>query len=489
MAWKRVLIGIGLVGLVSAVAVIAGLSLVRGAGPVPEESLALQRLALPPGQGENAFDALWLLEYPVPGDERAAIVEADAMREQAWLDALDTGEADLSDAQRRTGASARYPRQAPDEREREAFCGSDPAEPCLRQVREHAAHVDAVLARYAPLLDRIEALEGYGHLRNRFPDHMSLTLPPYQLILLARTRDARRFALGETGQAMDGLCRRATALRRLAADSDQVIFHLIALRSATDYDARLFAEMLAELPAGAPIPPACDVAFAPMTMAEAEGFCRVFQGEFALWAGTLRRSHGIDAAAKSRFWRLADWFVYDPEHTIARVAMHRQGACAPELAQAILDDGPIGDVGGISSSFTLRCLANYFGCVLADISAGPIQDYARRLQDARARVGLVRAVVALRRARMPGLGPSTTDATGLPVDPLAVAVIDEGAFARAAAEPMSEARHLRLSEGGRSARIDLFGGAETDARGWQIPLPPVLWPQAAAGNEERASGN
>jgi len=471
MAWKRPLIGLALTGLVAGAALIAALYAVRSGGPTPEEALALHALALPDGQGDNAFDALWLLEYPVPEPERAAIVAADARLEQAWLNAVRAGEADLSQHVRRTVASGRYPRQVPDEADLDAFCPSVQDASCLAHVRARAEAVDAVLARHAPLLDRIEALQRYGHLRSRFPDDLYVTLPTYQHILLARTRDARRFSRGEALPAMDALCRRAAALRRLAADSDQIIFHLIALRGATDHDARLFADMLAELPAGMPVPPACDAAFAPMSMQEADGFCRTMQGEFALMAGTLRRSHGIDAAARSKLWRLADWFVYDPGHTIARVAVNQRAACAPELAHAILDDGPIDAAAAVSPHFTPKCLANYVGCRLADVAGGPFYQYARRLQDARARVALLGAVVALRRAREPAprASPSGDAASGHEA---------EAAFARVMAELKAGGRNPRLGDDGRRLRIDLFGGAEADARRWEIPLPPVLWPQA-----------
>ncbi len=480
MAWKRLFIGLALAGLIAAAAIVAALHAIRSAGPSLEEAQALRALALPDGQGGNAFDALWLLEYPVPEHERAAIVAEDARREQAWLDALHAGEVELVETIRRTSASGRHPRQVPDDAEREMFCLSGSDVSCLGHVRARPEAVERVLARHAPLLDRIEALWRYSHLRNGFPADGLVTLPPYQHVYLARTRDAHRFVSGETTLAMDGLCRRAAALRRLGADSDHIIFHLIAMRSATDFDARLFAEMLAELPAGAPVPAVCDAAFAPMSVEEAQGFCRTSQGEFAMLAGTLRNSHAIDAAAHSPLLRLADWFLYDPEQTIARSAMRWQAACAPAVAQAILEDRRLQEAATSSAPGSTQCLTNHLGCVLADIAGGPHYEYASRLQDSRARVALLRAVLALRQAREAGTAPVSADTTAQSEGPPGSGRISAAQFARAAADLEAEGRNLRLSDDGKRVRIDLFGGGDADAQGWEIPLPPVLWPDAVA---------
>src|SRR3546814_6307709 len=99
---------------------------------------------------------------------------------------------------------------------------------------------------------------------------------------------------------------------------------------------RLWAQMLAELPAGHPLPVACEAALAPVSVDELS-ICETMRGEYSSSAAAIDaiddpKLAGTMQAALNRL-------VYDPEKTRALIAGNfdrhaavRRGRCLPRTS-------------------------------------------------------------------------------------------------------------------------------------------------------------
>lgn len=341
------------------------------------EALAWLREEVPQ-PGDNAFAALWLLGYEeVPAAEREALAMQDVARHRQLLAALPAEE---------WGAGVAFESVA-SERFRQTEAMQSPCswrQPgCLQAVREDAAAVAAALAGQQALLARIAELARYGHHRNLFAADPSMPMPPFQLLMRSLPAHALAHVQGRSEEALEGICNDATTARMLLAHGDNLLAAMIGA-AMVEGNARLLAEVLAELPLDHPLPATCAGAFAPPTPGELS-ICGAMRGEFDFSRAAIAQSAG----------RMR-WLVLDEDKTQGRMAVGMGWACTREAQQALALDEPVAPVPEPTSLWRLECAANAMGCILADIAAPAYRDYQLRLQDAGAQLRLAAALLWLR---------------------------------------------------------------------------------------------
>src|SRR3546814_10672414 len=79
---------------------------------------------------------------------------------------------------------------------------------------------------------------------------------------------SQAYASGKVDEGLAGACAGVRTWRTLGTDADSLIVKMLGIGLATDGYGRLLAQMLAELPAGHPLPVACEAALAPVSVGE-----------------------------------------------------------------------------------------------------------------------------------------------------------------------------------------------------------------------------
>lgn len=436
-------VALGLLGLLALAAVLWGASRLRG--PTAEQRRAVAVFEqLPAQEGSNAFAALWLLQWDVPVEAQAAVVDEDAARLQALPPPADAARP-AAVAAFRSAAEGRWPDLAAELPPEPESC-SWRETGCLARVRaERDAHARRLEAA-APLLERIDAVAGHDHYRNLLPATMDMPFPRLDLMPLALTRQALRFADGETDVALAGTCRALGGWRRLAGDSDSLLVAMFAAAGIEGH-AGLLAEMLAELPLEHPLPEACADALAPIGEGEL-GICHAMRGEWA-WARTA-----FDFIDEGDYG-VATALVLDRKATAALMAERMAWPCGSRAMQALADDRPLQPEPRSGGFWRFECVANIVGCITADIASPAYADYGRRMQDARGMIRLLRALAWMRAQAAAGEGGGA-----------------ETLLAALPAEPGGSTRSIDFDADAGGLRLERYAD-RPDA--WiRLPLPPEL---------------
>ena len=446
-------VGIALLALVVTLAALWGAS--RLLGPTAEQRQAVEMFeALPPPQGSNAFPALWLLQWDVPETEQAAIAAGDAERFGA-LPALGDPARTAALKDFRSAATRRYPDLEDTLASEPASCGLRAAG-CLEHVRaDRDAHA-ARLQRASRLVERVEAVADHDHYRSLLPPALDMPFPKLQLTTLAQTRHALQFVDGDVDAALAGTCRALGGWRQLAGDSDSVLVAMFAVAGIEGH-AGLLAEMLAELPVDHPLPAACGQALAPPQAGEF-GLCTAMRGE---WEYGLT---ALDMIEPEQGWygRMSRSLVLDRDATAALSAENLAWSCGEAAVRAVAEDHPMSPPHQDRGILRFECVANAVGCILMDIARPAYADYGLRMQDARARIGLLRTLEWMRGRAAAGDGRTAGE--------LLIALPDD---------LRGPVRTVDIDPDTGGLRMALFF-ARRDAY-WSLPLPPTLR-ASGAGN-------
>lgn len=405
--------------------------------PFPEEDARALALIEAPHTlaGRNGFAALWSLNHDIPIAEAERLLAAEVVRFEgrpAW-----PGEGGVPEY---ASVLDGYPSLDAD--------GKDPAlctvraGDCLRHVRAQRGALDAVMASRTTLASRVAGLDVYDHFRNPFPSRLDTPFPPYQPLISDLTTHAHAFARGDREAGLRGVCRSGSIARKLVASGDNLIGSVVGT-ALMDGAARLFVEMLAELPADQPLPLECRTVF-DADGALAAGICPAMRGEGRFMLGGFRPLDALQPGVQ----RVVGGVFLDEQRTRALAARRFAWFCGQEAAALIGADVPLASRAPLSGGWSFACVSNVTGCVLDNIAAPPLAGYAERLQDTEARL---RVVTAWRALRAPG-----NDAR-----PLA-----ERLEAWQARHP--EVRRIRVSAGGDGLEIDLFD--DRQGRVFALPL-------------------
>ena len=401
----------------------------------------------PQPAGRNAFAALWLLGRDVPEARLQRVAAADMQRirgELAWSP-------DAAPAGPGKGAAAQYRDLQLNDADRALFCSLH--DDCLQQVRADPDGHAALVARHGVLLDRIEALSGYDFYRSQAPFDPRAPIPMFSLAHLGITHAAQAYASGDLDAGLARACTGVRTWRTLGADADSLIVKMLGVGLATDGHGRLLAQMLAELPAGHPLPHACEAALVPVSMDELS-ICEAMRGEYASSAAAL------DAIDNPRFagplQAALNRLVYDPEKSRALTAGKFARACSNEVRAMLAADERWNWSQQPRSRWRMECVANLAGCILADIAAPAYAGYGQRAQDGGARLDLLRGIASLH---------------GVDGD----ASMREARLRRFWADTRSRNRELRFVDGGRAVEVRQFDVSQGDW--WKLPLPGARQPR------------
>ncbi|MGY0560713.1 hypothetical protein ACW7G2_08360 [Luteimonas sp. A277] len=450
-------IGIVLLALIVLVAVLWSISRVRGGSPEQRAALELFE-QMPEPSGRNAWPLAWLLQWDVPASEVEAVAAEDAARFNA-LPPFGDAEREAAVAALESVAAGRYRDLGPTLVDGPASCGlggGPGAGGCLAHVRDDRDAHAARLAGANDLVDRVEALADYDHMYSLISPVLDARLPRLQWLGLPTTRHALWFVDGEHDRALAGSCRAITGYRRLATNSDTLLFSTMGFAVIGGQSA-LLAEMLAELPVGHVLPGECDEALAPLQPEEL-GTCRAMRGEWA-WG------------AEARNWMAGTMspggqLVYDPGTTDALIAAHLAWPCSDEAGRLRAQDLPVSIPELPAGLGRLECWANLVGCVLSDIAAPAYVHYEDRALDAAAKIRLLQTLAWMREQASAG------DIRDVPA-----------LLARSPHLPQEGDRSFEVGPDGTHLRMSLShmpfsdDGRQTH---WTIPLPPELHVTAAA---------
>ena len=432
MRWLNYL-GLGLVVTATVLALLWATSRLRG--PTPEQRAALALMEAPNVfQGRNVFDALWVLRRDVPDAEVAAVVDAD-------MQALAKAWRERDSALSFTSARAGYQDLLVDNAAT-PHCGNAGLD-CLQKVGASLDAYAALVESNRRLIERVQALRSYDHYLSRLPpDSRGLLSVPVGLLSWPVTAHAVQFAKGDRIGAIDATCRDLATWRRIGHNSDELIVRTYGMRLTTNGYGALLASMLADMPAGTALPGSCHAALAAPVATEWSS-CPAMRGAFAASMDVVEQ---IPEMREHNAW---SWLVLDRDASRALIAEQMSVPCA---AQPLPDTGP--QVSSASRPILRRfeCIANFGGCVIANVGGPTYQPLAARGHDYGARLQLLGTLAWLREQP------------------------DSGSLAQ---------RLARRPEGLRSAGYDITIGPDGRTLGiaqryispvdtWSLPLPAYL---------------
>src|SRR3546814_9267147 len=171
----------------------------------------------------------------------------------------------------------------------------------------------------------------------------------------------------------------------------RVLVQSLGSGRATDGYDRLLAQVRAELPAGQPLPVACEAALAPVSVEELS-ICETMRCEYSSSAAAIDaiddpKLAGTMQAALNRL-------VYDPEKTRALIAGNFAPACSSATRAMLAADERPGWPQEPRPRLRMECLAHMAGCILADIAAPAYSGYGLRAEGGGGRLGLLRGLVS-----------------------------------------------------------------------------------------------
>lgn len=418
----------------------------RGPSATQTAALALMQDRAPLPPGENAFPAIWLLDYDVPREQLQAVAEADVA--QSSVTVTPAGDGLVVESQR--AALTGFEQQRPSREDAQLFCNGGDID-CLARVRADLGAYEGLIARHRGLLDRVAALQDYGYYRSPPSAQSHAMLPPLQPAGYELTRVAWQFANGDVDGALAGACNGVQTWRRLGANSDALLMRSVA-DGYTDRYIRLLAGMLKEVGPTHELPTSCATAFAAPTVADAS-LCEAMRGEFVVSTHHIRQLVTDPETITGKIPAPSPkTLVWDPDKSLGILAEGHSWACSESTASNLVNDVRVDHGQNRQSLWRLECVANPSGCILADIAFPAYYNYQWKAQDHAARMELMGALLWLR-----------TNATAdEPLEPQLMAYWQQHRRGN---------RELRLADDGRTVALQLY--ADGPEKWWSLPLFPA----------------
>ena len=336
-----------------------------------------------------------------------------------------------------------------------ADCRHGTPQTCLAALAAHPAVAGQWRDAHAGYLSRRAALSAHGHLASPYaqPDPATmLALFGGHLAGSGRVAQALDHLQGNQAAAVTGACQDLATARLLAGRSDSLMAASTGMRGLEDGAAWL-AALADGWPASQPLPAACAVVAAPLSVDEVS-LCNAFAGEYSLSQGVL--ADGI--AAMGEGW-LAGWLL-DADKTADRAAANLGRSClAPAQAEIAADTAVVLDPAQVPSLWHIRCLSNATGCLLMGVATPAYRDFLLRMQDAAASQRLLGAWLWLQQQPVQGDLPSV--------------------LAQLPADYQTPARPIGLSGDGHALEVARHHSGDTRGDTLQLPLP-AAWAQAAS---------
>lgn len=402
--------------------------------PAAERAALAAMMAAPAAQdpARDAFPAMWLLPYDGIAPAQVQVLAAqDALRFAQRGAARDAGS---------SVAAGRFPKITA----ATGWCGRTSVD-CLREVRADADAVAAAHHGHDALHERIASLGSYDHYHSAFSADPAMPLPEFQVLLERTSLHALQHVRGNSVQALQGLCEDIGSGRMLMGSSDSLIVAMVG-GAMVERNARLFTDVLSELPADVRLPAQCRRALAAPTPAELD-LCLPMRGEFAFHRAAMAQ---LPAAEKR--------WLFDEPKTLARSAWMLSRSCSDGVRAQLRDDRPV-QLAPAPDLLSLPCVANAAGCIAWDINAPAYAPYSRRIQDVGARLRISAAMLWLR--EQPRDGREVMEV-----------------LAEMPAALSSLQRPLQLGEDRRGVQVDRYGALHDNApSSISAPLPKAWQPE------------
>ena len=336
-------------------------------------------------QGRNAYPLQWFADFDVPYDQIDSLYAKDNERIAAWMLSLDSNPAAISAP---PGPNPPYPALAPLGADKNLLCAMRDDD-CLGKARAHSQALHTALDRHRKRLERDQALAGYDYAWNDVPSHLFAMIPSYGgSVGLWSSAAALDFVEGRTQQGLESTCTQALTMRRLHARSNTMIGSMI-FAARLQGAARLFLQMLSELPPDQALPDSCSLAFAPVVSDDVD-LCTVMQEEFA---GFL----GADTLKLGRKWYQSWQLSYAGMQRLA--APVYATSCSEATRQQLLSDRRFAVQSINPRPDVFDWISNWAGVVRLDISTLNFDAYYNRQQDTAATLRLAATVLWLRETR------------------------------------------------------------------------------------------
>jgi len=430
------------VGLI--VAVVAAFAWGRLRPPTPEQAKALAALEADskPPQGRNAYPWLWFVDFDVPADQLDAAYAKDRQRVLAW-------EATVEVSHRSTSTpnpQADFPPLPKlTQADRDILCLPREAD-CLSKVRAHIQEVQQVLARHPQRLQRDVALGQFDLAWSDMPAGPLAPIPSFIASMgLWQTAIAASYLDGRQAQALDAACTQVAAMRRLHAHSNTLIGTMVfsmRLRGGV----QLFAQLLADTPVDATLPPSCAEAFSPVTDDDVD-LCPSIRFEFA-------RVASPELFTKPEHWY--ENFSLSAPLSRRAMAVNYGAVCDAELRKRLLADEHVHVVSKAPDFDMFDVVSNSVGTVLSRIATPSFEQYLARQQDLAASLRMGALLLWLRE----------THDQGMP--------LQQRLATRPAWMHFADDRHVDVTSDGKALTMDLRDRQARDPWLTTWPLAPGL---------------
>lgn len=334
-----------------------GTSKLMGASRAEREALTL--MSVPANfTGKNAYPAIWLLDYPIPANERDAVMAEDVRR----LAETPPPDTDGNVADYVTVAGSRYTSDRPADDVRKRFCVA--REDCLAKVRADLPGYEKLMDQHAAWMGRAVQATHADHLSNPFTPRMDMPFPSFVSTYAPATLFAVQFTRGDKAPALSSTCRAYMDWRKLGAHSDLFVGWGVARGYGAEGLGKLLAQILAETPNDQPLPSDCAKALTLPAAAEMS-MCPAVRGEFNFMMSALDSMMEAELRKRGMRYKL----LLDEDMTRAMMAVPMAKYCSDAADAAFAADKsllPAKEMGMVR----LQCASNAIGCVLVRI-AGP----------------------------------------------------------------------------------------------------------------------
>jgi len=355
--------------------------------------------------------------------------------------------------------------------DKKALCTNADSANCLNIVREQPQATRQALAPYADVLEQIAALTQYDYYHIPLPNTLARPIPPFQLLSVSRSAHALTHINGHSDQALMGLCRDAHTARVLMTNSNDLIAMNVGV-SMLRSSLHVAANIIAELPLDAALPPSCAKAFAPLSAETINlGLCSAMRGEFS-------GIHNMIELEKKRLiyqHNIPPENISDLDNALVVDAAEKAVVCWPQIQPTLLKDEKFVTPAIAVSTWRQQCpirilsplrmlkknkITYEIACLFAQGDTREFYvDYVHRMQDANAQLQMMQVLLWLRQQpNLPQPLSSHYLQSSVPKDLYT-----------------STQRPLSLSADGSELRIPVYEERPRDPCGCvRLPLPQAL---------------
>ncbi|QBB70195.1 hypothetical protein ELE36_07360 [Pseudolysobacter antarcticus] len=394
-----------------------------------------------PNDDSNAYPSLWLIQYDIPLSERRGITQKDVER----ANGLVSSEESLKNL--RPSVAANLTAESVTTADLEILCSRKESS-CLAKIRKAPEAVRKIIDSHAGLLQRTRELARFSQIRDPLPKSFESPLPSTGSAELVLSNAAMQFIDGDTRAGFSEVCEFANTWRRLRAHTDMLISDLIGISRVTE-SARVFSQMLNEVPSNYILPETCASTFTPLLDDEFDQ-CDEMRNEFKSIETVFSDEHDSFGSHPPKVSApVIERLMMNREHARLIATVHYARLCNMEHKRKVSARAPEPPFSPPHCSYA-EWPFDMVGCYLVENSFD-YSDYYTRILDLDANLRGVSTALWLRQQ------------TG-----------DRKTAFSARPETLRDQHHeMELTPDGMSIRVLHLATKGTYVGWWEIPLPPT----------------